>query len=339
MGAGAERLTGIDHQLEHVGAPVRCLPRRSHVQRRRRRDLPPLPAWRHQHGPVELLPAFLPVVGDLAGGDLDDRLAHDRVEIGQARQLARGAVDRVLDRVRAGLSLFDPGRTEAEQLRQHHLRLLAADADGEPDHAAWLPSARLSFAKTDSWERRFSSLRLSLSRSASSRCSAFRRRGMTTLTTARRSPRRPRRSEGMPSRRSVSTSPGWVPAGSSMLAEPSSVGTSRVAPSAANGAATSSTVIRSSPSRTKRGSSRTRTSTYRSPGGAPASPAWPLPASRMRCPSAIPAGTSTWSSRARASRPRPPHSLQGLLAIRPSPWQTSHGIVRTIWPNGVEVTA
>ena len=59
----------------------------------------------------------------------------------------------------------------------------------------------------------------------------------------------------------VRTSPGCVPGGSSMEACPSSVGTSSLAPSAASGAGTSSAVMRSSPSRTKRVSSLTRTST------------------------------------------------------------------------------
>ena len=57
-------------------------------------------------------------------------------------------------------------------------------------------------------------------------------------------------------RGAVSTSPGWVPAATSTVVVPSSVGTSKVAPSAASGAGTSRTVIRSSPSRTKRSSSR-----------------------------------------------------------------------------------
>ena len=59
----------------------------------------------------------------------------------------------------------------------------------------------------------------------------------------------------------------------------------------------------------------------------------------MRWPSAIPAGTSTVSLRFPARRPRPRHSPQGCLAVRPSPWQVSQTTVRIIWPKGVRVTA
>ena len=60
---------------------------------------------------------------------------------------------------------------------------------------------------------------------------------------------------------SVTTVPGWVPAGTSTLSSPSRVATVTRAPSAAAGAATSTTVTRSLPSRRKRSSSFTRTST------------------------------------------------------------------------------
>ena len=43
------------------------------------------------------LPALLPVVGDLARRDLDERLADDGAQVGQAGQLSRGSVDGVLD--------------------------------------------------------------------------------------------------------------------------------------------------------------------------------------------------------------------------------------------------
>ena len=78
--------------------------------------------------------------------------------------------------------------------------------------------------------------------------------------------------------------------GTSTDDSPSSVGTSSVAPSAASGAATSSAVIRSSPSRTKRSSSRTLTSTYRSPGapGGRSRPAARVPAAGQ--PDALPVG-------------------------------------------------
>ena len=116
---------------------------------------------------------------------------------------------------------------------------------------------------------------------------------------------------------------------------PSSVGTSTVVPSAASGAATSTTVTSSSSWRTNRGSSLTRTWTYRSPAGPPRSPAWPRPVIRMRWPSSIPAGTSTDTLTRSTLRPRPPHSWHGVWGTLPSPWQTSHTAARTTWPKGV----
>src|SRR6185312_8507327 len=205
----------------------------------------------------------------LARRDLHERVAGSRAKLRQLGQLAGSAVDGVLDDSLARRALLDSARCELEQLGEDELGLLATNANSESDHAAWLPSARRSFAKIDSSERRFSSVSVAWSCSSSSRCSPFRRRGITTLTTTRRLPRRARESEGMPSPRNVTISPGCVPGSSSTSAVPSSVGTATVPPSAASGAATSSAVIRSSPSRTKRVSSATRTSTYRSPDGAP----------------------------------------------------------------------
>jgi len=53
----------------------------------------------------------------------------------------------------------------------------------------------------------------------------------------------------------------------------------------------------------------------------------------------MPAGMSTFSVVRLARRPRPWHSRHGRSAMRPSPPQVSHAIVRTTWPNGVRVTA
>ena len=148
------------------------------------------------------------------------------------------------------------------------------------------------------------------------------------------------RNDGMPAPRTIKVSCGCVPAGISSSTGPrSTVSTCTVVPSAASGAATSTAVTRSSPSRTNRGSSRTRISTYRSPGGPPRSPAWPRPAIRIRCPSAMPAGTSTLTFGRSTLRPRPRHTLHGSRATFPSPWHTSQTAVRITWPNGVRVTA
>ena len=81
---------------------------------------------------------------------------------GRLGQLAGRAVDGVLDRVLADLRLLDAGGRQLEQLGQDELGLLAPNADGEADHAAWLPSARRSLANIDSSERRFSSVSVSV---------------------------------------------------------------------------------------------------------------------------------------------------------------------------------
>ncbi len=128
MGAGAERLPGVDHDLADSGRVgcARRLPRRAHVQGGS--GLPPGDGLRRrldQHGPMELLPALLPVVGDLAGGDLDERVARDGVQVGQLRQLTRRSVDRVLDRPLLAAHLLHAGGRELQELGQHQLGLRA----------------------------------------------------------------------------------------------------------------------------------------------------------------------------------------------------------------------
>ena len=71
----------------------------------------------------------------------------------------------------------------------------------------------------------------------------------------------------------------------------------------------------------------------------PRSPTWPRPVTRMRWPSAMPAGTSTSMSARWATLPRPSQVSHGCSGTRPSPSQTSQTAVRTIWPNAVRVTA
>ena len=213
VGACAERLPGVDHHLQHA--------------RRRRAGSPTAAARGREGGPsvdraaaaartstgrVELLPALLPVVGDLARGDLDERVADDRVDVGEARQLARSAVDA---RTRPS-----PARPASPRRRPGEGRA-APPARARPARGGRGPpggSRRLAAeGATQLREHRLVGAQVLLGEalvepSASSRCSALSRRGTTTLTTTRRSPGRPRRSEGMPSPRSVSTSPGCVPA-------------------------------------------------------------------------------------------------------------------------------
>jgi hypothetical protein len=79
-------------------------------------------------------PALIPVVGQLTGGDLDQRAAGRRRQIGQGGQLAGCAIDRVLDDVGADLDLLDPARRQLEQLRQDDLGILVAHPDGQAQH-------------------------------------------------------------------------------------------------------------------------------------------------------------------------------------------------------------
>src|SRR5438132_8703329 len=125
---------------------------------------------------MEALPALVPVIGRLAGRDLDERGPHRRTELRQARQLPGSAVDGVLDMIAPAHLLYPRGR-ELEQLGEHELRLLAPDPHGQADHGAWLPSARRSLAKSDSSKRRFSAESESLNSWSKSRCSSLRRRG------------------------------------------------------------------------------------------------------------------------------------------------------------------
>ena len=107
----------------------------------------------------------------------------------------------------------------------------------------------------------------------------------------------------MPCPRRTCTSPGWVPAGISTSISPAGPGTASEAPSAACVIVSSTAVCRSSPSRSMPGCGRTCTWTKTSPAGPPSSPAWPSPRTRMRWPSAIPAGMSRSSARSCSVRP------------------------------------
>ena len=120
MGAGAERLPGVDDDVDV----------------RRRGGLPrgphPEPLADEQRL-VEVLPAVGPVVGDLGRADLDQPVPGRGLELAERGQLALGAVDRVLD-VAGPVLLLDAARREHDELGEHPLRELRAAADGEPDH-------------------------------------------------------------------------------------------------------------------------------------------------------------------------------------------------------------
>jgi hypothetical protein len=117
-----------------------------------------------------------------------------------------------------------------------------------------------------------------------------------------------------------------VPAGTrSVTTRPSSVGTWISAPRAASAKVTGTVTVRLSPLRPKTGCGWTCTVTLRSPAGPPRSPGAPLPASRIRCPSATPAGIRTFIVRVEGARPLPWHTGHGSSTTRPRPRQVRQG--------------
>ena len=233
-------------------------------------------------------------------------------------QLPRRSVDRVLDDVVADRRPPRPRSARARAAR----RARARPDRGGPGRRAGSgqpPNARRSFPNTPSSVRRLSSVselgqlleQLALLALQPPRDHDVDDDAQVAgAATAQR--RHPLAAESAASRAAA------CPAGISSSTEPSTVGTSTVVPSAASGAATSTAVTRSSPSRTKRGSSRTRICTYRSPGGPPRSPTWPRPATRIRWPSAIPAGhVDRDLRRARRAARGPPQSWHGSFGDPP----------------------
>src|SRR4051794_14463429 len=245
MCARAEGLAGVDDEVERPLSRLR--PRRS--------DPNPLP---HQHRLVELLPPLRPVVGHGLAPHSHAHPAHLGLALRERRQLSGRAVERVLHEAVA-VHLLDPGRRQLQQRRQHLLGGPAGRPEGEPDQR----NARRSLPTIESpaGSRRLSSVSDSRSSSSSSRWRGVSFRGITTLSTTCWSPRPRRPIAGIPLPRRVTTVPGCVPAGTSTCSSPSRVGTLTVVPSAAAGAGTSTTDTRSLPSRTKRSSSATLTST------------------------------------------------------------------------------
>ena len=165
--------------------------------------------------------------------DLDEHVAGRGLERGQRRQLARRAVDHVLDAV-GELALLDPGGRQLEQLGEHDAagrrRARGPRGGSMPTRARRsLPSMRLVGLEgvVGRTSRRAAS--------SSLRCSLVSLRGMATLTTTRRSPCGRGAAAACRRRGSSLISPGWVPAGISSSRSPSSVGTVTVVPSAARG--------------------------------------------------------------------------------------------------------
>ena len=87
VGAGPERLARVHADVHRAGGAGRVLPGGPDDE----------PAAGDRDRLVEVAPAVGPVVGDLGRADLDQALAGGGLEAGELGQLARRAVDRVLD--------------------------------------------------------------------------------------------------------------------------------------------------------------------------------------------------------------------------------------------------
>src|SRR4029078_5763689 len=148
--------------------------------------------------------------------------------------------------------------------------------------------------------------------------------GTATLTVTNRSPCPPDRL-GTPRPRTRRMRPSDVPFGTRTPTLPSSVGTESVVPRASSLKLTGTVTVRSLPSRPNTLSGLTCTVTYRSPDGAPRSPASPCPANRIRWPSSTPGGIRTLMVRVRVVPPVPWHSSHGCSMIEPLPRHSVHG--------------
>src|ERR1700761_8328610 len=122
------------------------------------------------------------------------------------------------------------------------------------------------------------------------------------------------------------TFPLGVPGGiRTVTAGPRWVGTLISAPSASSVMVTGTVTVRLSPLRPKTSCGLTCTLTYRAPALPPCSPGAPLPGSRMRCPSATPAGIRAWMVRELIARPLPLQDGHGSSTTRPRPRQVLQG--------------
>ena len=170
---------GIDDEVDLARAlGARRLPRRPHAQ-----------AAAQLERAVEVAPALVPVVGQLLRADLHERVAGRGAEVGEVGQLARGRRRRRTRQLAGGRAPPPRPRAPDRRARRARARPLARHADRKADHAVnacrrtrrSLPSIGLVAAQVLLAERlRELAEQLALARS--------RRRGITTLTTTRRSP-------------------------------------------------------------------------------------------------------------------------------------------------------
>ena len=159
MRARAERLPGVDHDLHGLrrAGGRRGLPRRAHAQRRdarsRRAASTSTGRWNSRQRSSQSSATSLVEIST------ERPARRARAASGQRGQLARARRRRRTRcaRPRARPPPRPPGASSSSSASTSSA-CSARDADGEPDHAAWLPSARRSLANIDSCERRFSSV-------------------------------------------------------------------------------------------------------------------------------------------------------------------------------------
>src|SRR5262245_22508730 len=315
MGARAEGAPGLDHDCGPVRR--RLGPRRADPERP------------DAHRTVERFPPVAPVRRDVLRARAAERVPQPFLSAGV----------RVCDQLDAVVRV-DFFEALGEELQ--HARSCLFDAYGGDRHrdAPQLAqrNALLSLSKNPS-PGSYVSWPASRSNSSSScRCSSVRRRGTVTLTSTRWLPRPNPCRTGRPRPRSTTTSPGCVPGSKVISVSPESVWTVTVAPSAACVIVRSTVVYTSFPSRTKRSSGRTCTSTYTSPARPPAAPTCPSPLSRMRWPSWMPAGISTSSVRSSNTRPAPSHFSHGCSISLPAPLHVGQVPARTNSPKTLRDT-
>ena len=165
MGARAERLAGIDDDVDRAG--LRIGPRRPDED-------PPADEYRL----VEILPAVGPVVRDLLRGHLDEPVAGRSLQIRKRGEFAGGAVDRVFDPAWTRLLLDASGR-QLDEVGEDALGEVWAAANREPDQRRRRerrPNGPRPSRRPPSGPSASSSCR------ASSRCSLVRRVGTNAST-------------------------------------------------------------------------------------------------------------------------------------------------------------
>ena len=247
VGAGAEGLAGVDDDVDRALAGR--LPGGAQPE-----------ALADQERLVEVAPAVGPVVGDLGRADLDPARARPPRRARPARA-ARPRRRRSRTRRSPGRAPPRPRSAPARSARRAPARRARAQ---QRTASRIKPKARRTRLNRPSPRRgpRFSGSSDSSRRSASSRCSSLRLVGTTTSKTTRWSPRRRPPSCGSPAPRRTSSGRAGCPAATSISFSPVERRRPRPrCPSIASVAGIETTLISSVPSRWKRSSAATATST------------------------------------------------------------------------------